>query len=169
MKLGLHLERSRQAPAWAAALRPWWTVLAVGSSVAICIVILVASVLTAGGQINSEGVQQVSAFSMMRPCICTTEFMPVCSGAPPVTRPNSCEAKCHGEEIHHDGECEEKLSPECMACTEEFAPVCDDRKRTYLNSCVAECSKVTIKRKGICSTTMIVRPQLPSKSQITGL
>lgn len=62
----------------------------------------------------------------------------ICVGSSPLEHCIYLWLQCNGEEIHHEGECEDTLSPACMACTDEFAPVCGVDKITYLNKCIAE-------------------------------
>ncbi|KAG1673668.1 hypothetical protein FOA52_010536 [Chlamydomonas sp. UWO 241] len=147
----------------------WWGLMPVVGVVTVLACLILLAMVMMSPSDSSQGAHLEGASAMRGggspggPCICSREYMPVCAGDPPKTMSNKCEAACQGAEIHHQGACEDEvqtLSPECMACTDEYVPVCGTDKLTYLNPCVIECSNVEILRKGICSSTMVVRPRL---------
>ena len=64
-------------------------------------------------------------------------------------------------QVQHVGECE--LPPHCLKCSEEYTPVCGVDKLTYVNPCVAECSRVAVLKAGVCSKTLVIKPQQSGK------
>ena len=81
----------------------------------------------------------------------------------PTPTPSNCNATRSAVvlQVQHAGECE--LPPHCLKCSEDYAPVCGVDKLTYVNPCVAECSRVAVLKAGVCSKTLVIKPQQSGK------
>ena len=63
-------------------------------------------------------------------------------------------------QVDHEGECE--MPAYCQNCSDVYKPVCGVDKLTYVNQCVAECSRATVIKSGVCSKTLIIKPRWTS-------
>lgn len=90
--------------------------------------------------------------------ICTREYAPVCGErrGERQTFGNACIAQAEGFRIRHPGECRREggwQQPPQMACTQEYRPVCAERRgqtRTFGNACSAESEGYNVIRPGEC-------------------
>ncbi|GAX78250.1 hypothetical protein CEUSTIGMA_g5692.t1 [Chlamydomonas eustigma] len=129
--------------------------------VAVIVVLIFVSISSSSGSKSFYPITGITAG--MGACVCADVYAPVCANSD--TFPNACEAKCLGLEIQYEGECE--LPSHCLNCSESYAPVCGSDKITYLNTCVAECSRVSVVRQGVCSTTLVIKPR-PARANSLG-